>query len=37
MWLIVFMTGCSLPLLVLACICIWRQKQWEKQNEQETT
>jgi hypothetical protein len=33
MWLVVFMAVCSVPLIVLAFICIWREKQWEKQNE----
>jgi heme/copper-type cytochrome/quinol oxidase subunit 2 len=33
MWLVVFMAVCSVPLIVLACICIWREKRWEKYNE----
>ena len=31
MWLVVFMAVCSIPLIVLAGICIWREIQWEKQ------
>jgi hypothetical protein len=33
MWLIVFMAGCSLPLIVMGCVCLWREKQWEKYNQ----
>jgi len=33
MWLIVFMAVCSVPLLVMACVCLWRENQWEKYNE----
>jgi predicted permease len=33
MWLIIFMTGCTVPLLVMGFIWLWREKQWEKQNE----
>ena len=33
MWLVVFMVVCSVPLIVLGCIGIWRKSQWEKQNE----
>jgi hypothetical protein len=33
MWLIVFMAGCSLPLIVMGCVHLWREKQWEKYNQ----
>jgi hypothetical protein len=33
MWLIVFMVSCTVPLLVIGFIWLWRQKQWEKHNE----
>jgi hypothetical protein len=33
MWLVVFMTICSVPLIVLGCVCLWQKSQWEKQNE----
>jgi hypothetical protein len=36
MWLIVFMAGCTVPLLIMGCVILWREKQWEKQNKQET-
>ena len=32
MWLIVFMAVCGVPLIVLGIICIWRDIQWEKYN-----
>jgi hypothetical protein len=34
MQVIVFMVGCTVPLLVIGCVILWREKQWEKQNEQ---
>jgi hypothetical protein len=34
MWIIVFIAGCSVPLLVIGFIWLWREKQWEKHNEQ---
>ena len=37
MWLVVFMAVCSIPLIVLACICLWRDVQWEKQNKNTVT
>jgi len=36
MWLIVFIAGCSVPLIILACVYLWREKQWEKHNEPKT-
>jgi len=36
MWLIVFMVSCTVPLLVIGFICLWREKQWEKHNESKT-
>jgi uncharacterized iron-regulated membrane protein len=36
MWLIVFMAGCTVPLIVLAGIVLWREKRWEKYNENQT-
>ena len=32
MWLIIFMTVCTVPLIVLGCICLWRENKWEKHN-----
>jgi len=34
MEIIVFMVVCTFPLIILGCVCLWREKQWEKQNEQ---
>jgi len=31
MWLVVFMAVCSVPLIILGFIGIWRTRQWEKQ------
>jgi len=36
MWLIAFMVVCTFPLIIWGCVCLWREKQWEKQNEQKT-
>ena len=33
MWLIVFILVCSVPLIILGLIGIWRKIKWEKQNE----
>ena len=33
MWLVVFMAVCSVPLIVLGFIGIWRIRQWEKYND----
>jgi len=30
MWLVIFMTVCGVPLIVLGFIGIWRIRQWEK-------
>jgi hypothetical protein len=35
MQVIVFMVGCTVPLLIIGCVILWREKQWEKQNKQE--
>jgi len=37
MWLIAFMVVCTFPLIIWGCVWSWREKQWEKQNEQKTT
>ena len=36
MWLVVFMAVCTVPLIVLGCVCLWRENQWEKHNEPKT-
>jgi len=33
MWLIIFMAGCIVPLLITACVYLWRDYQWNKYNE----
>jgi len=33
MWLVIFMAVCTIPLVVLGCVCLWQEKQWEKHNE----
>jgi len=33
MQVIVFMVSCTVPLLIIGCVILWREKQWEKQNE----
>ena len=33
MWLVIFMAICIVPLIVLAGVCLWREKQWEKYGE----
>jgi hypothetical protein len=35
MWVVVFMAVCSFPLLVMAGVCLWRDYQWDKQNNNE--
>jgi len=35
MGVIVFMVSCTVPLLIIGCVILWREKQWEKQNKQE--
>jgi hypothetical protein len=37
MEVIVFMVSCTVPLLVIGCVILWREKQWEKQNESKTS
>ncbi|GBU29682.1 hypothetical protein R84B8_03255 [Treponema sp. R8-4-B8] len=34
MWLVVFMAVCTVPLIVLGCVCLWRERQWEKHNKE---
>jgi len=34
MEVIVFMVSCTVPLIIMGFVWLWRQKQWEKQNEQ---
>ena len=33
MWLVVFMVVCTVPLIILGSVCLWRENQWEKHNE----
>jgi hypothetical protein len=34
MWLVVFMAICTVPLIVLGLIGIWRTRHWKEQNEE---
>jgi len=37
MWVIIFMAGCTVPLLIMAGVCLWRERQWNKYNESSVT
>ena len=34
MWLVVFMAICTVPLMVLGLIGIWRTRHWKEQSEE---
>jgi len=37
MWFVILLTGCGVPLLVMAAVCLWRDYQWDKYNENTVT